>query len=59
MIVGWYTTGMTALFEEGVVETGVTEEQFAKVYAFLNEIGIIDYDIEKDVVFDRYIGDDD
>lgn len=54
----WYDSGIAALYEEGAEQTGLTIEQFKAAYSFLSEIGIVDYDIEKDVVFERYCADD-
>lgn len=54
----WYYKGMQELREEASEKTGLTIDQVQAVYSFLNEIGIIDYDIEKEIVFDRYCSDD-
>ena len=54
----WYTKGRAELIEEIVEECGVSEDQANSVYSFLSEIGIVDYDIEKDVIFDRYCSDE-
>ncbi len=54
----WYDTGKAELFKEASEETELPEEKVKAVYSFLSEIGIIDYDIEKDVVFDRYCSDE-
>lgn len=51
----WYSQARAELIDEVVAETGLTAEQFQQAYAFLNEIGLIDYDIEKEVLYDRYI----
>ena len=55
----WYDNGMIEMHQECADSTGLTVEQVKSVYSFLSEIGIIDYDIEKDVVFDRYSGEED
>lgn len=57
MSADWYDDGLGELKVECAEETGLTIEQVSAVYAFLSEIGLIDYDIEKDVIFERY-GDD-
>lgn len=51
----WYTRALEFLTEEAIEQTGVNETQFNVVYSFLNEIGLIDYDIEKEVLYERYV----
>ena len=50
----WYDKAQDSLVEEAVATTGLTEAQFNEAYSFLNEIGLIDYDIEKEVLYERY-----
>lgn len=51
----WYTRALEFLTEEAIEQTGVNEAQFNVVYSFLNQIGLIDYDIEKEVLYERYV----
>jgi len=51
----WYTERQKLLVEEATSELDVTEEDFQKVYSFLTELGLIDYDIEKDIFWERYM----
>ncbi len=48
-----------ACYEESAEQSGLTIEQFRAAYSFLSEIGIVDYDIEKEIVFERYSGEED
>lgn len=54
----WYDKAQDSLVEEAIAYTGLTEEQFNEAYSFLNEIGLIDYDIEKEVLYERYAEED-
>lgn len=55
----WYEKGSVMLLDEIVEETGVAKDSVEKVYAFLNNIGLVDYDNEKEIIWERYFGDDD
>lgn len=55
----WFDEAQKCLEEEAIAEAGVTAEQFNAVYGFLSEIGLIDYDVEKEVLYDRYIEEED
>lgn len=57
MTENWYTKGYNLLMDEltDIVADNNEPEQIAKaVYSFLNEVGLIDYDIEKEILFERY-----
>lgn len=54
----WYNIGFDVLINDGVNSTEVSEKDFRKVYAFLSEVGLIDYDTEKEVFYDIYEGRD-
>jgi len=54
----WYDNGLVELRKEACEAAEITEEQFIAVYGFLSEIGLIDYDIEKEILFERYGGED-
>lgn len=51
----WFDAATKCLIDEAVADTGLTAEQFNAAYSFLNEVGLIDYDIEKEVLYERYI----
>lgn len=53
----WFDDAMAKMIEDGLEETGLTNEQFNSVYNFLYELGLIDYDIEKEVLSERYCTD--
>lgn len=50
----WYEEGKDQLIKDTSEETGLTEDQVKSVYSYLESIGIIDYDIEKDVIREMY-----
>lgn len=50
----WYESGLAEL-QLDISKTGkISLESAKKVYSFLSDIGIIDYDIEKDAILARY-----
>lgn len=51
----WYDRASEMLEADVCKQCGITSEQFTEIYSFLNEIGLIDYDIEKEVLYERYI----
>lgn len=46
----WYTKGKEEMFKYISETTGVDELQVRLVYSEFNHLGLIDYDIEKDVI---------
>lgn len=54
----WYNDSTSAMFDELVAETGVPMEQARRVYSFLASIGLIDYDVEKEIFYARYVSDE-
>ena len=54
----WYTDGVAALKAELVEASGASAEQVDTIYAFLSDMGMIDYDIEKELVYARYNGEE-
>lgn len=54
----WFSTAQVAMYTELEAETGVSQEAAKSVYAFLSEIGLIDYDVEKEIFYERYIDED-
>lgn len=49
----WYEIGRQKLNEE------IEGLPASHVYSYLSNIGLIDYDIEKDILYERYFGEDD
>jgi hypothetical protein len=47
----WYERGRTEIVRRIKQSTGLSENDIDNVYAMLSEIGLIDYDIEKDVFY--------
>jgi hypothetical protein len=50
----WYEEGYDQLIEDIVKETKVSKDHVKLVYSYLVNVGIIDYDIEKEVIFGLY-----
>lgn len=50
----WYDNGLEKMFAEFVEETDLSLDQAKRAYGFLSNIGIVDYDIEKEVIRERY-----
>ena len=54
----WYDQAQEMLEADVCKHAGVSREQFNAVYGFLNDIGLIDYDTEKEVLYERYVDDE-
>ena len=54
----WYTDALEELKDDGAEESGLSREQFDSAYAFLFNMGVIDYDVEKDILYDVYVDPD-
>jgi hypothetical protein len=52
---GWYDAGRAKMREEACSDLEIDAETFDRVYTWLSGIGLIDYDIEKDVIQDLYV----
>lgn len=52
----WFDRGVHQLHWDCSVETEVPVEDVKKIYSYLAEVGLIDYDVEKEVVWDLYDG---
>lgn len=50
----WYNAGYNQLQLDCAEETGVDVSAVGNVYSWLVEIGLIDYDTEKEIIFERY-----
>lgn len=55
----WFDDAETKIRQEVAEECGVTYAQANAVYGFLAEAGLIDYDVEKEVLWARYNEDED
>lgn len=55
----WFELGYDRLIEDLVEKTDVSEEDVKTVYSWLVNIGLIDYDIEKEIIYEKYCSDDD
>lgn len=55
----WFDDAATEIRKEIAEQCGITYAQANAVYGFLCEAGLIDYDVEKEVLWDRYGGGDD
>jgi hypothetical protein len=57
----WYDTGLELLHQSIIDNTGVAADDIEKVYSFLVNIGLIDYDVEKEYIWEEFTchGDDD
>jgi hypothetical protein len=58
----WYEKGYKLLMQDliEIAEDSNNPEETAKnIYAFLSNIGMIDYDIEKEVIFEEYCTEED
>lgn len=54
----WYDDAYKDFMRDGPLFSGVSTEDFQKVYAFLSNEGLIDYDTEKEYLFDQYVEED-
>lgn len=54
MSADWYNDGLAELKSDCADHTGLTIDQVSAVYAFLSQVGLIDYDIEKEIILERY-----
>lgn len=59
MATDWYDTAKKEFLLDLWTFTGTTPEAAFRVYSFLCDEGLIDYDIEKDYLFDNYVEDED
>lgn len=55
----WYTEGRKKLIDEYHEKSGISRFELEEFYHWLSDIGVIDYDIEKDVILDRYPSEED
>lgn len=55
----WYDKAYEEFMFDGPLFSEVTPEAFKKVYAFLANEGLIDYDVEKEYLYDNYVEDED
>ena len=50
----WYETARAEFLQDLGDFNNVTREDAKRIYAYLAEIGLVDYDIEKEYLFDNY-----
>ena len=50
----WYSDGNDRLMKEISSDLGHPQNVVANIYSCLVNTGFIDYDIEKEVIYDRY-----
>lgn len=50
----WFAKSKDELIFDMRIDVGLTEEQARGAYAYLYNVGLIDYDIEKEVLWDLY-----
>lgn len=49
----WYDEELNNVQQEAAEAAGITVAQVVAVYGFLSELGLIDYDTEKEIFWDR------
>ena len=54
MATDWFTEGKDRLIREIASDLGHPQNVVANIYSWLTDTGFIDYDIEKEVIYDRY-----
>lgn len=56
----WYDKALEEFKIDGYLASEVSPEEFNRVYAFLSNVGLIDYDVEKEYLYNEYTeGEDD
>lgn len=55
----WFETGLHQLMLDASEDSGLAYNEVLKVYGFLSDVGLIDYDVEKEIIWERYYGDED
>jgi len=50
----WYDAGKAEYMRDLAAATRIPQEQIERLYSLLCEDGLIDYDVEKEFLFDRY-----
>jgi len=53
----WYETALKELMFDLYIAAEVTPEQAQRVYTALSKMGLIDYDLEKEYLYDAYVED--
>ena len=54
----WFDNGYEALIQEAHERLKISKNDIKQVYSFLQDIGLIDYDIEKEIFFERHYDDE-
>lgn len=55
----WYDKALKEFMFDGPLFSEVTVESFEKVYNFLRNEGLVDYDVEREYLYDNYVEDED
>lgn len=51
----WYDKAYKELIEDIQYSTGLTADAIMRVYSYLSNVGLIDYDIEKEFLYNTYV----
>lgn len=54
----WYNKALEEFMTDAVIDTGVKRYDIEAVYNYLCNIGLVDYDIEKEFLYNTYVEDD-
>lgn len=54
----WYDAGKAEYIRDLAAATRIPREQVERIYAVLTEDSLIDYDIEKDFLYNRYVSEE-
>lgn len=58
MAENWFDESLEKLYNEIAEGTGLAVDQVQYVYTYLANFGLIDYDIEKELLYDYYVDGD-
>lgn len=50
----WYDKALEEFIEEASTYLKVSPEKFTEIYGYLSNIGLVDYDIEKEYLYDNF-----
>lgn len=54
----WYDKALEEFQIDGYLASEVSHTDFQRVYSYLSDCGLIDYDIEKEYLYDNYVEDE-
>jgi hypothetical protein len=55
----WYEKAYNQFLDDIAFETAVHVTNVQSVYSYLVNVGLIDYDMEKDFLYEEYVDDED